>query len=156
MKVYRITRYQYARDLSGRGAEIHGGRWNPAGHRVVYTASAASLAILESLAWTSLNQLLQSGFILSQISCPEDTIHELSISDLPANWQSQEAYPTLRKAGMKWLSEETSLILKVPSAIVPLEYNILINPNHERMREVRIDEMYELTLDQRVIRNMQE
>lgn len=156
MKLYRISRRTYAHDLSGRGAELHGGRWNPPGVKVVYTSSAASLAILESLAWSSLNQLLHAGFVLTQIRCPDDSIHEISIAELTAQWQAPESYSALQNIGMEWLSGQNSLLLKVPSAIIPLEFNFLINPNHDRMREVVIEEMYALTLDQRVVRNMQE
>ena len=39
MKLYRLTKAVYSNDLSGKGAEIAGGRWNSKGIALLYTAN---------------------------------------------------------------------------------------------------------------------
>ena len=40
------------------------------------------------------------------------------------------AYSSLQEIGSKWYVNQESLVLKVPSAVIPYEYNYVINAEH--------------------------
>jgi len=61
-------------------------------------------------------------------------IDEVDIKTLPSNWQEETAYPHLQQIGKKWLQGKQTPILKVPSAIVPVEFNYLLNPLHPDLK----------------------
>lgn len=155
MRLYRVSKAQYASDISGRGAELHGGRWNTPGNPVVYTSTTASLALLESLAWTSMSSLLSAGFVMMVIQCPETSMQQLKISDLPQEWNHLDAYAVTQKIGDTWIKSNQSLLLKLPSAILPMESNMLINPKHALMSKVSIEEMLDIELDPRVMKHIE-
>jgi RES domain-containing protein len=155
MKVYRIAKAEYAGDISGRGAELYGGRWNSPGNKVVYSTSTASLALLETVAWTSMATLLAGGFVLIVLECPEKSIKEIAPSELSKYWNRLEAYPETQKIGDTWIQKADTLLLRVPSAILSMESNVLINPAHTLMSEVKMTETYDLHLDARVLKNME-
>lgn len=155
MKLFRVAKEQYASDLSGRGAEIHGGRWNTPGYPVVYTSTTASLALLESLAWTSMSSLLSAGFVMMVIQCPETCLHELKVYELPAGWNHIDAYGVTQKIGDAWINSKNTLLLRIPSAILSMEANMLINPKHTLMSQVVIEELFDIEFDPRVIKHLE-
>lgn len=154
MKLFRISKEEYAGDLSGRGAELHGGRWNSAGNRMVYCSTTAALALLETLAWSSMANLLSAGFVMMMLECPDDSIESISIPNLGENWNTLDAYPMTQRIGDNWLKNGNTLLLRVPSAVLPMESNVLINPMHEMMSGVEIVESYDLRLDQRLLKSI--
>lgn len=127
MTVYRFTKEIYSHDISGEGAKKWGGRWNSPGLAVVYTSCSISLSLLELLIYQSsyeeivINQLMR-------IEVPDTFTQTLSVDSLKLNWQHDIDY--CRFIGNEFLQNNTSLMLKVPSAVIPDEYNILINPGH--------------------------
>lgn len=154
MRLYRIAKAQYASDLTGKGAELHGGRWNSPGNKVVYCSDSAALALVETLAWTSLTNLLSAGFVLLVIECPVNSLREVTLSDLPQGWNTLDAYPVTQRIGDAWLKESNSLLLRVPSAVLPIETNLLINPAHPMMSQVKIEETFDLLLDPRILKHV--
>ena len=87
MKVYRITRENYKNDLSGTGAKIYGGRWNPIGMSALYVSETKALAILELLVHT-LKGIIPPRYKLLSIEIPFDNIQQLiSIKSLPKDWR---------------------------------------------------------------------
>ena len=154
MRLYRIAKAQFANDLSGKGAELYGGRWNSPGNKVVYCSNSAALALVETLAWTSLANLLSAGFVLLVIECPVNNLREIALSDLPQGWNMLDAYPVTQGIGDAWLKESSSLLLKVPSAVLPIEMNLLINPLHSMMSQVKIEETFDLLLDPRILKHI--
>jgi len=130
LKVYRISSPEYVDDFSGIGASLYGGRWNPTGMKILYTAQTASLAILELLANIKGAQI---PYQLIEINVNSNSI--LSLDDLgvglPSNWSNDKSgYKLTQKIGSDWLKSEKSALLKVPSVHNPFEHNILINPHH--------------------------
>jgi RES domain-containing protein len=154
MTLYRITREQYAHDLSGIGAEKYGGRWNTPGQRVVYTSASASMALVEILAWTPMDLLLKSGFVLLVLQCPDESMEEVTIADLPHGWNFLSGYAETQKIGDQWLKGRRTLLMRVPSAILPIEKNLLVNPMHPMMSQVEIQEIFDLLIDPRVLHNL--
>lgn len=151
MVVYRLAEKEYADDLSGYGAFLYGGRWNEKGHSMLYCATSVSLATLEVL--VRLQHLkIQKKFQLIVISIPENAdFNTLKKNNLSNIW-IQDIYET-QKCGTDWLKNNTSLYLEVPSAIVPIDKNILINPLHHLFSKVEIVDQVEYNFDNRLFKS---
>jgi RES domain-containing protein len=143
---YRIARKQFARDLSGSGAELFGGRWNSVGIPMLYVSESIALAMTEALVHLP-NPLPPISHELVTIEVPEaSSIQHLSISDLSKIIsQLIGHHPTddlplaiSRKIGDDFVKKEEYLLLKVPSAVVPHSYNYLVNPRHPSASTIAI------------------
>ncbi len=127
MIVYRFTKEIYSHDISGEGAKRWGGRWNSPGLSVVYTSCSISLSLLELLIYQSSYEEILVNRLMS-IEVPDSAFQSLAANSLKPNWQNDIDY--CRFIGNKFLQNKKSLLLKVPSAVIPDEYNIMINPSH--------------------------
>ena len=138
MLVYRITNNKYAHDLSGTGSALFGGRWNRKGTALLYTGESREIALLE----TSVHSppLLIPSLDLLILEIPENSIAELTISQLPSNWQDYPAPAILAQLGEKWVQEGKTITLKVPSCIVPSAHNYLLNCRHPDCSRVKLIE----------------
>jgi RES domain-containing protein len=149
--VFRIATTPHIRDLSGLGASMFGGRWNPKGVPVVYTSESRSLAALELYANRSKAGIVMN-LSLAALAIPEHaTVREVLASELPAGWSRYPAPLELAVIGSEWAASLQSLVLCAPSALVPHEKNYLLNPLHPHMADVAIVEVEEYTFDQRFI-----
>ena len=91
MRVYRIAKTKYIRDLSGTGARMYGGRWNKKGVGILYTSENRALATVEYLVHVS-SSIVPAELSIAMIQIPDDiSPKEISISDLPANWRDYPA-----------------------------------------------------------------
>jgi RES domain-containing protein len=149
MTLYRITNAKYANDLSGNGARLCGGRWNSEGRNALYLASSRSLAILESLAHIVPTNVPEELLMLT-IEAPDDFIG-IDISGLPANWHSYPEPNILKQIGNAFLKENKHLLLKVPSALVPEEFNYLMNPLHTKASAVKVIKTAPFNFDERLL-----
>lgn len=150
MILYRITKTEYSRDLSGTGARLYGGRWNEKGTAVVYTASSAALATVELLVHVDAN-LLPTDLRLTSIAVPDDaSSRTIDAGALPKNWRSFPAPPALAEIGSDWADSRKTLMLRVPSAVVVDDWNVLLNPGHPEFANVRIDKVTPYTFDERL------
>jgi len=148
--LYRIARTKYARDLSGEGARLAGGRWNHKGTPIIYTAESRSLACLEALVHMSQAEfLIKRKIVLIEIS---KTIAPQIIdkSSLPRDWRQYPPFLKLADIGTQWAVSMKSLLLQVPSAVVPDEFNILINPAHRDMKFVTVAKIEDFQFDKRL------
>ena len=150
MILYRIVRDTYADDLSGTGARLYGGRWNSKGKSMLYTASTPSLALLEVLVHLS-PLMVPKNYFSVQIEVPDDSVLHLPIKALPDNWNDILPPLSLKKIGDNFLADMRYLLLKVPSAVVPMEYNYLINTQHPAIKKVRIVKKQPFNFDRRLI-----
>ena len=148
MILYRITNAKYADDLSGNGARLYGGRWNSEGRPAVYLASSRSLAILESLAHLVPTNTPDDYFMLT-IDVPDNFI-TVDVRSLPADWNKYPEQPFLKQLGNSFLAGKEHLLLKVPSVIVPDEYNYLMNPLHSNAAKVKIVKKDRFNFDSRL------
>ncbi|HEY8999915.1 MAG TPA: RES family NAD+ phosphorylase [Mucilaginibacter sp.] len=149
MILYRISNSRYADDLSGNGARLYGGRWNSEGRAMVYLASSRSLAILESLAHLSPTNI-PVDYIMLTIDAPDD-FFAIDIKLLPNNWNEYPEPNILKQIGNSFLQKNKYLLLKVPSAIVPQEFNYLMNPMHQKAGKVKIVNIAPFSFDERLI-----
>lgn len=122
---------------TGDGARIYGGRWNSKGVAVVYTAGSLALASIEMIVNLPAPKLLQKYVRISaQIS--SDFVSDLSEADLPEDWSSRPISPSTRAIGDRWAKKQSSAVLRVPSIVVPDEYNYLLNPAHPDFAKIEI------------------
>jgi RES domain-containing protein len=148
MKVYRISKCQYIDDLSGKGAALFGGRWNNKGSYILYTAATPALALLETV--VHVNTIPVSGYCMATIELPGANILVLTENDLPRNWQHNPPPSSLKKIGDRFIKEGLVLALQLPSAIIPQDHNILINPKHPEFKKVRLIEKRFIPFDERL------
>ena len=148
MIVYRITNSQFKDDISGNGAKIRGARWNLQGSSMLYTAENISLCILELLVHIGL-QDIQNFYHLLAIAVPDGaSVSEINISKLKTGWLEDEDYTAFM--GTEFLKNNTNLVLKVPSAIIDEEHNLLINPYHVDFKKIKIKKSKEFIFDERL------
>ncbi len=148
MKVYRISKNQFINDLSGYGAAHYPGRWNSKGVFVLYTASTAALALLESV--VHMDKLLRTGYSLATILIPDDSIQTIPINDLPQGWDGFPPPEKLKSIGDHFVRAAAFLALQIPSSIMPEDHNYLINPLHPGFKNVKIETVRELKIDSRL------
>jgi len=135
---FRISKGQYAHDLSGRGAEKAGGRWNSRGVPVLYTSQSRALASLEMAVHIPFG-FLPKDFKLISIELPEHCgLIEINQDDLPDNWKQYTFSTITQKIGNEWARQADALIMKVPSVVVEEEFNFLVNPLHPDFKYVSI------------------
>ena len=128
MKLFRISSAKYSSSLSSSGTA---NRWNKNGQFVIYTGSSRSLSTLELIVHkSSIRPKMDYNVLIIHIGDGENLLKQVKIEDLPSNWKSVSAYPALQSIGSDWYKNKDSLVLKVPSAIIPQEYNYIINTKH--------------------------
>jgi len=150
MIVYRISSCKFINDLSGRGAAMYGGRWNSEGVYVLYTAASPSLAMLESL--VHFGGRVVGDYCQVAIDIPDHSISELKPEQLPSNWRENPPPDILKVIGNKFIAEGKTLVLKVPSVLVPDEANCLLNPAHPDFRKVQVLVKSKIRFDERLLR----
>jgi RES domain-containing protein len=149
--VLRITTRRFVDSaFSGEGARLFGGRWNRPGQALVYAAQSRSLALLEMLVQ---DDPLRANYVLIPAHLPGAVSQErMDASALPAGWRNQNERAQLQALGTQWLRESRSCVLGVPSAVVPAEFNFLINPLHPDFAHITVGEPELLETDLRLIR----
>jgi RES domain-containing protein len=140
------------RGLDGEGARQAGGRWNHRGVAVVYTSATLSLAALEY--FVHLDPADVPGDLVAIPAEIPDTLtrREITADSLPANWQAYPAPDQLANLGTAWVRARTTAVLIVPSAIVPQERNVLLNPGHPDFRRIRLGAPAPFSFDPRLWR----
>lgn len=121
---------------------------------MIYTAGSVALACLENLAHRSGTSLISGNFSIAIISIADEIkIENISNTDLVtinSNWTWVDNYPITQKIGNNWLNSGKSAVLKVPSAIIDLEYNYLLNPNHNDFAKIKVVEINRFAFDPRL------
>jgi len=147
MHVYRLAKREYSA-LDGEGARLYGGRWNSAGHAMVYTAGSQSLALLELLVHTELD-MMPNNMVLMTVNIPDDITIE-TLKPLPRGWRRLPAPAGCHRAGDEWLRSGRTAILAVPSVVVPEEHNYLINPQHPQSGLIKVVKREPFAFDPRL------
>lgn len=149
---FRLTRRDYA-DLSGRGGLMSDGRWHSAGREVTYAADTPALAVLEVLVHFDLTaSLFYDDFVMMTLRWPP-TVRQrtIEVPDLPEGWATRDGERFCRAMGDAWLSSGETALLFVPSAVMPLETNVLLNPRHPDSSEIEIVDIVGFSLDPRLL-----
>ncbi len=151
--VWRITTARFtAAAFSGEGARLYGGRWNPKGWEVVYTAQSQSLALLELMVQ---DDPLRARYVLIPAQLPTGLPEtRIETAQLPEGWCTLGGRGALQALGQAWLQEGATAVLNVPSAVVPAERNFLLNPRHPDFARITIGAPQSLQTDTRLLRNL--
>jgi len=150
MMLYRLSKGRFARDLSGKGAELAGGRWNSKGVAMLYTAESIALCTVEVAVYMPLG-IVPSDYHLVHIHVPDSIfVAELKEEALAEGWQSFPHPHTTQTVGDAFVSAGEHLVLKVPSAAVQGTYNFLINPHHQDFGQIRIVKIEPFAFDERL------
>jgi RES domain-containing protein len=150
MIVYRLAKAKFAHDLSGKGAEKSGGRWNSKGVSMVYTSDSRALCTTEIAVHTPLG-LLPTDYKIITIKIP-DSIKMLTVvvNKLPADWKSIPHSGSTQLIGDDFIRQNKSAVLKVPSAVVAGDYNFLLNPGHRDFSKIKVLSVEDFGFDSRL------
>lgn len=141
-----------ANDLTGKGAEITGGRWNRPGKPVLYTATTIALACLETVVHLNGDGLPLNRYLV-QVEVTDDAWaarETLTASNAPKGWDALPSGKASLDTGDAWLASGRSALLMVPSVVVPEELNVLINPAHPQARHFAAQALRRWTYDGRL------
>jgi RES domain-containing protein len=152
MLVYRIAKKDVIKDLTGTGAKLFGGRWNQRGTAVIYTSETRALATVEYLVHLSLSNVPR-GLMIATIEIPDSIVPEdVPRGSLPRGWRDYPPPREVAELGTRWAKSNKALLLRVPSAVVEKEYNILVNPLHSEMPRVVLRDVEAFEFDKRLVR----
>lgn len=152
MVVWRICKAQYAAEaFSGIGARRFGGRWNSPGTPMVYASTSLALAAIELFVHLEPNQQPDDLISISAMLPEGEPLKRVEPEQLPPRWRSDDFEP-LRKIGDRWIREKSSLAIAVPSAALRTEWNVLVNPIHQAIAEIKVDTPQPFHFDARMFR----
>ncbi len=149
---YRLVRERRAADtFSGEGARRFGGRWNPKNSPAVYGSEHLSLAVLEF-------RVNQGGYD------PEDMYVYFRfefdaaliefVESPPEEWlvrfKGDGSITAAQAFGKEWLLQKRSAVLSVPSSVIRIERNFVLNPQHEDFTKIGVKPGAKLDLDSRL------
>ena len=148
---YRIFKTKFSKTWSdGEGAFVYGGRWNSRGSRVLYTAGSLSLAALEILVNLNSAELL-SSYSYAKVEFEEKDV--LPVEELvkpPKNWSASPPPSAVQRIGDEWAGSMQSLVLRVPTSVVPGEFNFLLNVGHPRFATIKREKPRLFRFDERL------
>lgn len=137
MIIYRLVNSQYKDDISGYGSFLYGGRWNPKGMNALYGAEHISLAVLEIMVnYNSAMYKVRPRYHLIELELPDQSIVKIRENSLKRKWTEDMEYSQFM--GEQFLQQKTHLTLIMPSAVIPEENNIMVNPQHPDFNQVKI------------------
>lgn len=147
MLVFRIVHRLYANTLFASGMR---GRWNSAGNKVIYASETVPLALLENMVRRQ-GVGFNADFKVMFIEIPDDAIIEsVAENELETGWRDPNDYSQCQPLGDRWFNAGKALALKVPSAVMPLSYNFVINTIHPDYPRVELVEVTDLVPDSRI------
>ena len=152
MQVWRLTSRKFQR-FDGEGASLRGGRRNHHGTAVVYVSGSLSLAVLELFVNVEKN-FVPDDLIAISADIPDNLrIERVEVAQLSSTWRSYPPPEFTKAIGSSWAAAGLSVALSVPSAVIPLERNYLLNPKHKDFKSIRIDKPIPFRFDPRMWKN---
>lgn len=150
LQAWRIVKRRHAdKAFDGEGARLYGGRWNSPGVPVVYLAESRALAALEILAGLQSRESLQA-YVLIKVRFEKKLVEQLPLDSLPGKWRTSPPQPDTQALGDLWVREARSAVLRVPSAVIPDEFNFLLNPAHPEFVTIEVSKPISFDLDPRL------
>ena len=148
MVLWRISNHA---DPSGTGGLLHGRRWHHRGRPVVYLAESPAGALVEALVHVQAASPaeLPTNYELLEVALPEDASTVDVSPQLDPSWR--EAPGTTRAMGDAWLAAQSSLLLRVPSAVVGRSFNRLLNPLHAQAASCRVVSITRYPFDEQLL-----
>ena len=128
MELFRISTKEHSKQLSASGSP---NRWNKKGEFVLYSSSSRSLSTLELVVHrNAIKPTIPYKIMVISVADDDNLTHTIKTKDLPNKWNAMQAYAECQEIGSHWYQNKTSLILKIPSAIIQQEHNYIINTKH--------------------------
>lgn len=156
MRLYRLARRPFVQGpgdaFSGEGAYLAGSRWNTPGRRMAFAAESESLATLEYLVHATSETFFHDA-VLVIAELDERYIAAMDPAALPAGWRSFPPGSGTQRLGDEWLASGSSAALRVPSAVVPREFNVLVNPRHRDFSKLDVLDIEAWGIDPRLERS---
>lgn len=150
--LWRLTKARYQDTaFSGYGAILHAGRWHRKGIPVVYVSESPALALLETMVHVEESDLLAFEYVAIPIRAEETHSEHLNSKDLPADWNAWPWPATTQQIGTQWVKQQRSVLLRVPSAVVPRQSNYLLNPTHPEFSQLDIGPAEPFPIDPRLV-----
>ena len=145
MRLWRISAFA---DLTGEGGLRTAGRWHTRGRRIVYLADHPASALLEILVHLEVDfDDLPTSYQLHAVDIDEGVAFD-AVDVMPANWRDNSDFT--RAVGDRWIAENRTALLKVPSAIMPVASNWLLNPGHVDSAKAHIVDSFHVPYDPRL------
>ena len=149
---WRIAAPEFARTpeemLSGDGARRFGGRWNGPGQAAVYLGDSLALAAMELLVHLGNVEVLRT-YRKMPVFIPEELVMHVEADSLPSGWETRPR-STTRAIGDNWLATGKSVVLQVPSAVIPDESNFIVNPEHRDFTAIAAGPISDFRYDPRL------
>ena len=155
LTLWRLEKERYADPaVRGKGSLKTSGRWHHKGTQVAYASEHPGVAVLEKLAWLgSYDGARESSYVLLPLHLhPDEHLETLDESALPDDWDSFPHPEATRTLGTRWFEAERSVVLAVPSAVLSVAKNYLINPFHPDFRKLERGEPVPFSWDARLFR----
>ena len=149
MIVYRLTKAKYA-STAFRGSRGRG-RWHEQGIPMVYAGDQPATALLETLVHAGRADLITADYVLFEIELDEDAdLLRLPNSELPPDWRDWPWPASTQEIGTFWHENRNSVALSVPSAVIPMHRNVLLNIQHPRFTDLTINGPNPFPIDTRL------
>lgn len=153
MIVYRLVKARYSHDISGKGAELCGGRWNSVGMPMLYACQSRALAMAEVAVHIPLG-ILPDDYVLLTLYVPDEGgMKTFPFSKLPTGWYHYPPMSITQRIGDKFIKETEYLVLQVPSAVVREDFIALINPYHAAFHAIKILDSSPFVFDKRLFQH---
>ena len=147
---WRLVKQKHAASaFTGEGARIFEGRWNSAGVPVVYCSENLALAALEILVHAR-PVVIREPFRAFRVSFDDSLVSRIELKKLPKGWNLQPPSAVSKTIGDEWVRSNRSVVLSLPSMLVPLERTYLLNPKHADFWKIKIQEVGNFALDPRL------
>ena len=151
MDVWRLFPRRFrSTAFTGEGGLHAAGRWSHLGSPIVYTSTSRALAALEFFVNLEPNEA-PDDLLIAEAGIPDGLIERLDPKLLPSTWRGLNN-KTCRDLGSAWIAEGRSAALRVPSAVVDGDWNVLLNPRHRDFSRVRIGTPRPFRYDPRMFR----
>jgi len=152
MRVYRLSKRKYSKELNGKGAAKSGNRWNSKGTEIIYTAESRALAMAEVAVHLTI-ATLPRDYVMIEIEIPNSIkVKELDLKVLDEDWNNHPPNLITQKIGDDFIDSLDGCLLKVPSAVVQGDFNYLINPYHSDFKKIKIIEITDFPFDKRIFK----
>jgi RES domain-containing protein len=152
MRVFRLSKRKYSKELNGKGAAKSGNRWNSKGTEIIYTAESRALAMAELAVHLTI-ATLPRDYVMIEIEIPNNIkVKELDLKVLDEDWNNHPPNSITQKIGDNFIDSIDECLLKVPSAVVQGDFNYLINPYHSDLKKIKIIEITDFPFDKRIFK----
>jgi RES domain-containing protein len=151
MRLWRIAQRKYALDRLCAGAALYGGRWNPIGLPALYCGASIAICALEKFVHVGAAPL--PPLVLVAVDVPDTIVMWTpAASELPPGWDDMPTSASAQALGRTWLERQETLAMRVPSAVLPEESNVIVNPRHADYARVAMTVVRPFSFDGRMFK----